>query len=351
MDLPGMRKTSTDTGKMDQTYEKQRMMVIVNPVSGQGEASRRWLDIERTLRDLRVDFEYCFTEYPRHAVSLARKAAEEGYKTVVAVGGDGTVYEITNGIMSARTSRLPALGLIPCGRGTDFASSIGIPSDWQIAVSLLASGRRRKVDVVSIEYMDGEGLKTGFFANIAGVGFDSEVIKNANLIKPALSGLMGGRLSYFASFLPALGKLKEKDIEVHLDEKVIRVLAVSVFLANGNYFGGKMRVAPDAVVNDGMLDVIVTGIGGQSPVIDLPPEEPVPGRGRIGKIFHGLRTLSNISRIYAGNVSDDESVFSIRAKKVRLLSDSILLLHADGELIGEAPVAAEVIESALTVIA
>ncbi len=351
MDLPDKKKTNTDTEKRVQAYKKQRMMVIVNPVSGQGEASRRWPDIERTLRDLRIDFEYCFTEYPRHAISLARKAAEEGYNTVVAVGGDGTVYEITNGIMSAQTSELPALGLIPCGRGTDFASSVGIPSDWQVAVSLLASGRKKKVDVVSIEYMDGEGLKTGFFVNIAGVGFDSEIVKNANLIKPTLSGLMGGRLSYFASFLPALGKLKEKDIEVHVDEKVLRVLAISVFLANGNYFGGKMRVAPGALVNDGMLDVIVTGMGGRSPLVDLPPEEPVPEKGRIGKIVHGFRTLSSISRIYTGTLPEDESVFSIRAKRVRLLSDSILLLHADGELIGEAPVAAEVIENALTVIA
>ncbi len=349
--MPRRKETPSGEEKSAQSYKKQRMMVIVNPVSGQGEASRRWLDIERTLKDLRLDFEYCFTEYPRHAVSLARKAAEEGYKTVVAVGGDGTVYEIVNGLMSSNALEMPVLGLIPCGRGTDFASSVGIPSDWQVAVSLLASGRKRKVDVVSIEYMDGDGLKDGYFVNIAGVGFDSEIVKNANLIKPALFSLLGGRLSYFASFVPALRKLKEKDIEMHLDEKVTRVVAVSVFLANGNYFGGKMRVAPNAEVDDGMIDVIVTGIGGQSPVIDLPPEEPVPRRGRLGKIFHGLRTISSISRMYTGILPDDESVFSFKAKKVRLLSDNILLLHADGELIGEAPVAAEVIDNALTVIA
>ena len=172
------------------------MMLIVNPAAGTGGALRIWDEIQQTLTDLGVDYDYRFTERPGQAVEIARDASKRGYGTLVVVGGDGTVFEAVNGMMAVEREGRPGLGVIPTGRGSDFCRTLEIPTDWQVAVPVIHSGRKRPIDIGSMEYAGPGGAKTAYFANIAGLGFDGEVTERANEMPESLARAVGGIGTY-----------------------------------------------------------------------------------------------------------------------------------------------------------
>jgi len=329
----------------------ERAMLIINPVAGTGEAVEIWEDLQETLRHLGMDFDYQFTERPGHAVEIARTAAEKRYGTVAVVGGDGTIYEATNGLMSVDRESRPRLGVIPTGRGSDFCRTVNIPQDWQTAASLLVSGRHRAIDVGWMEYMTADGAETGYFANIAGLGFDGEVTEQANNMPEKLTRVVGGIGTYALSLLVTYARYREKDLVLHVDDDEYRVLATSVVIANCRYFGGKMCVAPDAEPDDSRFDVVVIGAGFGNPVLECPRGEAPPAHSRIERGVAKLKMVRNIPRIYKGTHLRDESIMVTRGSKVKVISNDRMVLQADGEVIGEGPFAAEVIPGALEIIA
>lgn len=328
-----------------------RAMLVVNPVAGTGTATKIFEELQATMRDLGLDFDRKFTERRGHAVEIARDAARKGYGTVVVVGGDGTVHEAVNGLMTVERGARPALGIIPTGRDNDFCRTLGIPRDWQIAASLLASGKRRTIDAGWMEYDTPGGIRTGYFANVAGLGFDGEVTERANGFPDGLKKAVGGTGSYLMSIAVTLTKYREKDVELHVDEKVYRVLATNVVIANCRYLGGRMKIAPDAVPDDGLFDVVVVGAGFGPPLLDLPPDSPPPFHSRLERIGARARTAMNITRLFKGTHVDDPSVLVMRGSKVKVISDDRMVLQADGEVTGLGPFAAEVVPGALDVIA
>lgn len=358
---PGKKKTSSKTG-MRTTGKKKgrsvreepnatRAMLIVNPVAGNGASIKIWEDLQETLHVLGVDFDYHFSEYREHAMEIASDAALSGYGKVVVVGGDGTLFEVVNGLMTAGRKKRPELAVIPCGRGSDFCRSLEIPQDWTVAASLLVSGRKRTIDVGWMEYRGREGVRTGYFANIAGLGFDGEVTERANNMPESVSRVVGGTATYLLSLLITYARYREKDVELQVDDTVYRVLATTVVIANGQYFGGKMRIAPDARYDDGMFDVVVLGAGFGPPILEMPAGEPAPSYSRAERSAARARMAKNVPRVYKGTHVHDESVMVARGRKVRVISDDRMVLQADGEVIGEGPVAAEIIPGAIDVIA
>jgi YegS/Rv2252/BmrU family lipid kinase len=326
-------------------------MIVLNPVAGTGEALSIWGDLRETLRDLGMEFDHRFTERRGHATVISAEAAREGYGMVVVVGGDGTVFEAANGIMSARIGMRPALGVIPTGRGTGFCRTMDIPSDWQVAASLLASGKRRSIDVGWMEYVSSDGVRTGYFTNIAGLGFEGEVGERAESFGEGLTKVVGGRGTRLLSKVITFARYREKDVELHIDDEVYRALATTVAVANGRYLGGRMMIAPDALPDDGMFDVVVIGAGFGPPLVDLPPEAAPPEHSTVERSVAKARIARNMPRLYRGKHVEDSSVMITRGRRVKVISDDRMVLQADGEAIGVAPFTAEVIPKAIDVIA
>lgn len=328
-----------------------RLMLIVNPAAGTGEVTRDWDSLLVILRDLRLDFDFKFTERPGHAVEIATEAAAAGYGTLVAVGGDGTVNEVVNGMMALEREARPRLGIIPMGRCSDLCRTLQIPMNWITAASFLASGKKRSIDVGWMEYVSMDGVRTGYFTNVAGLGFDGEVTELAGKMPDALTRTVGGFGAYLLSLLITYARYHAKDLELQADGEVYHLLAATCLVANCRYLGGKMCIAPDAECDDGLFDVIVIGAGYGKPTLDGPEGTPPPERSFIQKTVARLKMARNVPAVYRGTHVDDESVMVLRASRVKIVSKDRMVVQADGEVTGEGPFTAEIIPGAIDVIA
>lgn len=328
-----------------------RMMLIINPEAGGGRPLKIWNEIKAELEDNCIEYEYVKTKEPREAVGLAEQASKDGYRTVVAVGGDGTVFEVVNGLMLLPGERRAALGVIPCGKGGDFCRTPGIPRDLGNAVALLASGSKRTIDVGRMTYQESGAERTGYFANITGLGFDAEVTQFANNVPDGIAKIMGGTPVYLYSLLATFITYKERDISLEVDGKAVRAAAMSIVCANGQYFGGKMWVAPEAKLDDGLFDILIAGAGYGYPVIEAPPGEPGPARSFSRRVIAKVKMLQNIPRLFKGRHLKDPSFVLMRGKSIKVSSRDRLLVQSDGEVVGRAPFTAEIIPAALDIIA
>jgi len=296
--------------------------VIVNPVAGAHSTHRKWPLISQRLRDAGLSFDYTYTEGVGHATELARLAAIDGHRYLVAVGGDGTVNEIANGILSSTSLPGTALGVVSTGTGSDFVRSVGISQDYAIACSCLTSPRRLIIDVGVVEYMNDGKPERRFFVNGAGAGFDAEVVKATE----RLPKYFGGTIPYVGGLLRSLFGYKNKSVVLRVGDKVETKRILSTVVSNGCYFGGGMRVAPQAELGDGLLDVMT--------VDDM-------GKFELLKAF---------PTIYKGTHITHPKVRIEKATHITIESSERVLIHADGELLGEAPASFWLIPAALSIV-
>jgi YegS/Rv2252/BmrU family lipid kinase len=287
--------------------------------------------VKRVFDSVGVRYTGAMTNRQGHAMQLARLAVRGGCSAVVVIGGDGTFLEALNGVLNpyepdtaAQVAGRVAMGLVQAGRGSDFGRSAGIPSDVRAACERLVAGRTQTVDVGHVSFLSLAGkIRSRFFANAAGVGFDAEVALRAN----AGSRMLGGTIPYLTSLVRTLGRYRNKRVRVRLDGRHEWQGRInSLIVANGQYFGGGMNIAPDASLSDGMLDVVTLG--------------------NLGK----LDLLINVPRVYDGSHVTHPKVSITRARCVEVTSPERLLLQADGEVLGKAPVTFSVVEQALRLI-
>jgi diacylglycerol kinase (ATP) len=292
--------------------KKARWRIIVNPASANGRTGRRWERTADILRRLLPPFEAVLTTAPRQAGDLACRAAEQGVEIIGVHGGDGTINEVINGLLLPPALAAPVLALLPSGTGADLVRSLGLSRSLPRAARQAAGGRPRPVDVCLAEFSDlrGEPCRR-YFINVADIGFGGEVVRYVN----GHSKRFGGRISFLIGLLAALLRYPNKTFRVSLDEgPPFEVRASSIVIANGRYFGGGMRVAPLARVDDGLLEVIVVGDVSRSEV------------------------LANIPRLYRGTLADHPKVQTFQAEEVLLESGEDVLIDMDGELVGRLPV-------------
>ena len=296
--------------------------VIVNPVAGAYSTRRKWPSINKLLRHVGLSFDYEYTEGVGHAIELARAAASDGYRYLVAVGGDGTVSEVANGILNSTGSSSTSLGVVSTGTGSDFARSVGIPRDYTSACSFLTSSRRLLIDVGIVEYRSkGQSLQR-FFVNGAGVGFDATVVEATE----RLPKYFGGTIPYLAGLGRALFGYKNKAVVLGVGDRVEARRILSVVVANGGYFGGGMHVAPEARLGDGLLDVVIIG--------------------DIGK----FELLKALPMVYKGTHITHPKVSIEQATHITIESSERILVHADGELLGEGPASFWLMPTALNIV-
>ena len=296
--------------------------VIVNPVAGAYSTRRKWPHISKLLKHVGLSFDYEYTEGVGHAIELARVAASNGYRYVVAVGGDGTVNEVANGILCSTGSSNTSLGVVSTGTGSDFTRSVGIPRNYAVACSFLTSSRRLLIDVGVVEYKSKGQTLQRFFINAAGVGFDAAVVEATE----RLPKYFGGTIPYLFGLLRSLFGYKNKSVVLHLGTKVENKRILSVVVANGCYFGGGMYMAPQAELNDSLLDVVTVG--------------------DIGK----LELLKALPMVYKGTHINHPKVRMEKATHITVESSEPILVHADGELLGEGPVSFWLMPAALSIV-
>ena len=178
--------------------------VIVNPNAGKRKGQQDWLTIARLLTEAGIDYINIFTEHRDHAMHLAHKYIEKGFRNIIVVGGDGTLNEVVNGIFTQSTIEPTEirLGMIPVGTGNDWCRMYHISNDYKEAIDAIATGNEFLQDAGSVRYFNSLGIeKTRYFINMAGMGFDALVAKKTNRQKDQGKG---GTFSYFINIFSSL---------------------------------------------------------------------------------------------------------------------------------------------------
>lgn len=301
---------------------KLQTKVIVNPVAGARSTRRKWPLISRLLERVGLSFDFDYTEGVGHAMELARIAASDGYRYLVAVGGDGTVNEVANGILHSTNASTTALGVVSTGTGSDFARSAGLARDYAAACSRLTSLKRLTIDVGVVEYQRDGKTQERFFINSAGAGFDAAVVRETE----RLPKFFGGTIPYLMGMLRTLVSYRNKPVTLKIGEEAESQRVLTVSVANGNYMGGGMRIAPDAVLDDRLLDVVVIGDMGK------------------------LEILKEFPTIYKGTHVNHPKVSVRKTAEVTIESAKPMLVYADGEMLGECPATFKVLPGALSLV-
>ncbi|MCU1264731.1 MAG: hypothetical protein JWM21_1049 [Acidobacteria bacterium] len=308
-------------------------LIIVNPVSAGGATGKAWPGIASDLRSHFGPFALAFTEKPGQGVELASAAARKGTKFIIACGGDGTISEVANGILQSATTA--ELGILPSGTGGDFRRTLEIPTRTRDAAEILRTGQTRLLDVGRVTYINAAGVEdTRYFLGVASFGMSADVIERVKESGPEwlpakAPKWLTGRLSFGASMLQTAMESPATRVVVQLDDEHERHLTVANFaVANARYFGGGMKIAPEAKLTDGRLDVVCIG--------DL-------GARKI---------LINAPRIYLGSHLSMDQVHHALAKKVQARpasNDEEITVEIDGELAGRLPATFQILPAALRV--
>lgn len=233
---------------------------VVNPVSGNGRTGRHWRSYESLFRrELGRDFDVLRTERPGHATELTKQAVTNGASTIVSVGGDGTLNEVTNGFLDGtgrpwnRDARLAILSL---GTGSDFIKTLGETKSPDDLVHRLREGRTRIVDAGVCEYAVAGAPRSRYFLNVAEVGSGGAVVDRVN----RTTKILGGRTSFLLAILRTLPKYRNTRIAYKADGgPLTEAVANDLVVANGRFFGGGLQPAPHADLEDGLFDVVIIG--------------------------------------------------------------------------------------------
>src|SRR5437867_1554604 len=292
-----------------------RVAVVANPSSGRGKGARLIPQVDSLLSSLGVDHTTLTSRTAADPERMAREAASDGAEVVVALGGDGHVGNVANGVIGTEA----ALAVIPAGTGNDFARHLGLDrKDPLAAARLLSSPSTRLIDVVRVAFDEGER----YFVNVAGTGFDSQVNEHANHVK-----LLKGTLKYVYSTFVTLARFKPGQFRIVIDGDERTVGGMLVAVGNAVSYGGGMKVTPDARMDDGVLDLCILGA--------------VPK-------FEFVRTFP---KVCSGKHVTHQSVQMLRCRRIEMSADRPLEVYGDGERFGRLPATFTVVPGALPVVA
>ncbi|WP_373046309.1 diacylglycerol/lipid kinase family protein [Vulgatibacter sp.] len=306
----------------------RRVVFVINPSSGNGSTGREWRAIASRIHERIGDFGELYTTRPLEATQLANRALEGGADVVVAVGGDGTTNEVVNGFFGPDgkpVRRGATLAVLPRGTGSDFLKSFHTTNTVDALALRLAAGKVRKLDVGRLRYVDHGGAEQlRHFVNIASFGSSGLIDRYVNASTKAL----GGKASFAIGAVRGLLAWKDQRVQLRFDDGPWEEMSITcVSVANGQFFGGGMWVAPDAQVDDGLFDVT---------------------------IWSGYTLLDFVTKsrkIYDGSHVKMPGTRTLRARKVEARCDAECLLDVDGEAPGRLPATFEIVPGALTLLA
>lgn len=284
--------------------------VIVNPRSCSGKGARQWPKIEALLRQEGINYKAFLTEYAGHAMALVHAAIEDGARNFLAVGGDGTVHEVANGILTQ--TKVPSnhilLAQIPIGTGNDWRRTLGIPKDHAAAVRVLKNWREQVQDVGLVEWQNEGKAQQRYFINVAGMGFEAAVGVRANADKAAGKG---GLLGYIPALLGILKNYQSTEAAFSVDNhSLARRTFFSLAIGICKFNGGGMQQCPTALLDDGLFEMTV---------INQVPKSKV---------------ILNFPRIFTGTFIKIPEVEQHSAGHIVVDTEAATLIEVDGENLG-----------------
>lgn len=305
---------------------EDRWIVIVNPKAGSGRGLKDWPIISNQMYNSNLHFTCLFTEHKYHAVELTVKAINDGFRNIVAVGGDGTIHEVVNGIFIQKavpTTEI-SLAVIPAGTGNDWIRMFGISRTYSEAVRSLVEKRTVLQDVGKVEYYETRVKHTRYMANVAGLGYDAVVNLKYNDLKD--DGKYGKGLYLRSTFHTFLGYTAKK-FSIRADGKPFyEGMVFSGAVGIGKYNGGGMQQTPNALVDDGLMDLTII------------------------KKISKLRIVRNFKLLYSGNIYSIPKVLHTQAKKIEIETWPETRIEIDGEAVGTSPFVFELVPQCIRVV-
>ena len=273
--------------------------IIFNPTAGAGRSVRAMQAVKQHLEQKNIDFTIFETQYKLHAETLARDAVGKGYDGILSVGGDGTLLEVASALQGSSET----LGVIPAGTGNDFRQAIHVPRDPVEALDVVLGGTKRRVDIGLL----GEDR---FFLNVAGTGFDVEVIKNTERVRRMFTG----GFAYFLGIFLSVFNYKSVTLDITIDGQTIRRSVLLIAIANGKCYGGGLNVAPQADVSDGLFNIVL--------INSIP----------------NWRILVELPKMKKGQIDRIPGCEQFACSELFISSDQPQRFNLDGEVYGKTPV-------------
>ncbi|HVO84813.1 MAG TPA: diacylglycerol kinase family protein [Syntrophobacteria bacterium] len=304
---------------------RPRPYAVVNPRAALGKTRRLWPALYQELSRALGVFPWDWTERPLHAAALVRNALTAGHDLIISVGGDGTLNEVVNGFFDDQKSqsRRAALAVVPCGSGGDFRRSLGLDGSVRSALAAILAGDTREVDVGRLSYRSFSGEPAArLFINIASFGLSARV---AHLVCRQPSYL-GGSGRFFLATLQALLSHRNQHVSLEVDgEPLPPQILNTAAVANGRFFGGGMQIAPRAVIDDGLLDLVLLGEVGLRDFLLWGP------------------------RLYRGRHLSHPRIQYRRISTISATDPASVMVEVDGEPLGTLPTALSLLPRALRV--
>ncbi len=286
------------------------LVLIANLQAGRGKVAAALPGVERVLREAGLDYRIVRTTHPGHATEAARAALRDGERFLVAVGGDGTVHEVVNGMIEAGRPVAPdaVLGVVAAGSGCDFVKSFGRPGDAVASAGHLAGDRVQAIDVGTVTCAGQDQPR--YFVNIAEAGLGGAVVaRTAGLTR---AGRLLGGAKYAAGFWLTLPRFRPAPVRLDADGHAYAWRAFNVVVANCRFYGGGMQISPNSDPGDGLLDVLVmTGPKSDS--------------------------FTTLPKVYRGAHLPHRHIAELRAGQLRVAADPPFPVEADGEILGSTP--------------
>jgi YegS/Rv2252/BmrU family lipid kinase len=278
-----------------------KIKLIFNPNSDRGRSGQKASDLRAVVEE-HGGADWVGTEHPTHATDLAAKAGLEGYDTVVALGGDGTVHEVINGLMRVAPNHRPKLGVVPIGTGNDFAYAGGVAMDPMQAMARVFTGTARPVDVGTIR---DNNNRLEYWNNTVGIGLDGKI----NIMSRKITGLYGFILYFTATLRTVLQDYESSQMKIWIDDQPMDERGILMFtFGNGPREGGGFMTTPASKIDDGIFDYVSI------------------------KHISRISILQLIPKVMNGTHVSDKRVTIGTFKKIRLEADRALPIHTDGEL-------------------
>ena len=290
--------------------------IIANPTSGNRNFSKLWKEIQQLLKNKNLDYSFAFTQFSKHEIVLVQNAIKIGFRNIMSIGGDGTLHNVVNGIMSQRyvkTSDI-TISVIPLGTGNDWVKTYNIPRDIKEAIEIIYKKNIITQDIGVLKTVN----TITYFNNVAGIGYDGYVVNKLQSLKKF------GSISYLIAGFYGMLSYKKSNFKILIDNKVITTDCLMTVFGICKYSGGGMQFTENIATSSGLLNITIV------------------------KNFTLLDLIIHLPKLYSGKIVDHRKIATYKTNEITILpKKSKPFIQADGELIGVGNVHVTIIKKAI----